>query len=165
MSKVFLQSLHKNIHLLIKAETLLSLGSKGHFPFPESTLPGSSRKMYSWNGKDLGTSLVNVLFWVLIWLQESLLCVGEGRSLDPLCGRHFEYTWVLENGGIKLIMRSFQRHSDDGELWCYRGWKTLTALLDLLRGTKSTQSQLSLWWRGGGKCWEQSKTHPPCFWC
>lgn len=35
---------------------------------------------------------------------------------------------------------------------------SLTALLDLLRGTKSTQSQLSVRWRGGGKCWEQSKT-------
>lgn len=53
------------MYVLIKAETLFSLGSQGHFPFPESTLPGSSRKMYSWNGESKKVSLMRAQYITL----------------------------------------------------------------------------------------------------
>lgn len=86
-------------HLLIKAETLLSLGSKGHFPFPESTLPGSRRKIYSWNSRRFRDVIRKCHFFSPPRLWES-----GGWSLNPLRGRHFEC--IKTDNGIISVKRS-----------------------------------------------------------
>lgn len=69
--------------LLISADTLFNLGSNGHFPFPESTFPGSRRKMYSWKvgGKHAESTLM------------SLQCTLEVTLLITIFLNFVELSW------------------------------------------------------------------------
>lgn len=53
---------------LIKAETLFSFGSYGHSPFPESSLPGSKRKMYSCH--EIKKKWECQRSWIKLWCQD-----------------------------------------------------------------------------------------------
>lgn len=88
-------------HLLIKAETLLSLGSKGHFPFPESTLPGSRRKMYSWNGRRFKGVIRKCHFPPPLVVGKWGL-VFESPAWKPL-GVHQNWQWDHFSGTVATV--------------------------------------------------------------